>query len=267
MSNQSKVMNERETQNQRVYGGAMSRLAGKTAIVTGAARGTGEVIAQMFRDEGATVVATDIVEGDGIVKLDVTNEAHWDEVVSGMEQVDVLVNNAAILHLGSIERTPSDVYRQVLDVNLVGPFLGMRAVVGPMKAAGGGSIVNISSIDGLIGMNGISAYGASKFGLGGLMRCAALELGRSGIRVNNVCPAGGNPEMYARWFDQMMSFMEETAAYSANRGIPGEVPLESIAAAAVFLASDEASHITGADLPVDGGAAAGVFIGGINSLE
>ena len=246
---------------------AMSRLEGKTAIVTGAARGTGAVIAQMFQDEGAVVVATDIDDGDGIVKLDVTNEAHWDEVVSGMDQVDVLVNNAAILHMGPIERTPADVYRQVLDVNLVGPFLGMRAVVGPMRAAGGGSIVNISSIDGLIGMNGISAYGSSKFGLGGLMRCAALELGRSGIRVNNVCPAGGNPAMYSQWFDQMMSFMDQTAAYSDNRGIPGEVPLECIAAAALFLASDESSHITGIDLPVDGGAAAGVVIEGLNMLE
>ncbi|WP_420435318.1 SDR family NAD(P)-dependent oxidoreductase [Candidatus Poriferisocius sp.] len=245
----------------------MSRLEGKTAIVTGAARGTGAVIAQMFRDEGAVVVATDIADGDGIVKLDVTNEAHWDEVVSGMDQVDVLVNNAAVLHMGPIERTSAEKYRQVLDVNLVGPFLGMRAVVGPMRAAGGGSIVNISSIDGLIGMNGISAYGSSKFGLGGLMRCSALELGRSGIRVNNVCPAGGNPAMYAQWFDQMMSFMEQTAAYSDNRGIPGEVPLECIAAAALFLASDESSHITGVDLPVDGGAAAGVVIEGLNSLE
>lgn len=245
----------------------MSRLEGKTAIVTGAARGTGAVIARMFQDEGASVVATDIAEGEGIFHLDVTSEADWDQVVSGMERVDVLVNNAAILQMGPIERTSAEAYRRVLDVNLVGPFLGIRAVLGPMRAAGGGSVVNISSIDGLIGMNGISAYGSSKFGLGGLMRCAALELGRSGIRVNNVCPAGGNPEMYAQWFDQMMPFLDETAAYSANRGIPGEVPLETIAAAALFLASDEASHITGIDLPVDGGAAAGVVIEGLNSLE
>ena len=245
----------------------MSRLEGKTAIVTGAARGTGAVIARMFQDEGASVVATDIADGEGIVHLDVTSEADWDQVVSGMERVDVLVNNAAILQMGPIERTSAEAYRRVLDVNLVGPFLGIRAVLGPMRAAGGGSIVNISSIDGLIGMNGISAYGSSKFGLGGLMRCAALELGRSGIRVNNVCPAGGNPEMYSQWFDQMMSFMDETAAYSANRGIPGEVPLETIAAAALFLASDEASHITGIDLPVDGGAAAGVVIESLNTLE
>ena len=245
----------------------MSRLEGKTAIVTGAARGTGAVIARMFQDEGASVVATDIADGEGIVHLDVTSEADWDQVVSGMERVDVLVNNAAILQMGPIERTSAEAYRRVLDVNLVGPFLGIRAVLGPMRAAGGGSVVNISSIDGLIGMNGISAYGSSKFGLGGLMRCAALELGRSGIRVNNVCPAGGNPEMYSQWFDQMMSFMDETAAYSANRGIPGEVPLETIAAAALFLASDEASHITGVDLPVDGGAAAGVVIESLNTLE
>ena len=245
----------------------MSRLEGKTAIVTGAARGTGAVIARMFQDEGASVVATDIADGEGIVHLDVTSEADWDQVVSGMERVDVLVNNAAILQMGPIERTSAEAYRRVLDVNLVGPFLGIRAVLGPMRAAGGGSVVNISSIDGLIGMNGISAYGSSKFGLGGLMRCAALELGRSGIRVNNVCPAGGNPEMYSQWFDQMMSFMDETAAYSANRGIPGEVPLETIAAAALFLASDEASHITGIDLPVDGGAAAGVVIESLNTLE
>ena len=245
----------------------MSRLEGKTAIVTGAARGTGAVIARMFQDEGASVVATDIAGGEGIVHLDVTSEADWDQVVSGMERVDVLVNNAAILQMGPIERTSAEAYRRVLDVNLVGPFLGIRAVLGPMRAAGGGSVVNISSIDGLIGMNGISAYGSSKFGLGGLMRCAALELGRSGIRVNNVCPAGGNPEMYSQWFDQMMSFMDETAAYSANRGIPGEVPLETIAAAALFLASDEASHITGIDLPVDGGAAAGVVIESLNTLE
>ena len=213
------------------------------------------------------MVAADIAEGEGIVHLDVTSEADWDQVVSGMERVDVLVNNAAILQMGPIERTSAEAYRRVLDVNLVGPFLGIRAVLGPMRAAGGGSVVNISSIDGLIGMNGISAYGSSKFGLGGLMRCAALELGRSGIRVNNVCPAGGNPEMYAQWFDQMTSFMDETAAYSANRGIPGEVPLETIAAAALFLASDEASHITGVDLPVDGGAAAGVVIESLNTLE
>ena len=245
----------------------MSRLAGKTAIVTGAARGTGAVIARRFRDEGAVVVATDVAEGEGIVHLDVTNEADWDQVVSGLDRVDVLVNNAAILHMGPIERTPGDKYRRVLEVNLVGPFLGIRAVLGPMRAVGGGSVVNISSIDGLIGMNGISAYGSSKFGLGGLMRCAALELGRDGIRVNNVCPAGGNPAMYAQWFEQMTSFLGQTAAYSDNRGIPGEVPLETIAAAAVFLASDEASHITGVDLPVDGGAAAGVVIEGLNTLE
>ncbi len=245
----------------------MARLEGKTAIVTGAARGTGAVIAERFRAEGAVVVATDICEGEGITLLDVTNEADWDQVVGSIERVDVLVNNAAILHMGTIERTTAEEYRRVLEVNLLGPFLGIRAVVGPMRAGGGGSVVNVGSIDGLIGMNGVSAYGASKFGLGGLSKCAALELGRQGIRVNTVCPAGGNPEMYAPWFQQMAPFLHQTEAYSANRGIPGEVPLESIAAAVLFLAGDESSHITGVDLPVDGGAAAGCVIEGLNSLE
>lgn len=245
----------------------MTRFAGKTAIITGAARGTGAVVAQRFRDEGAAVVATDIAEGEGIVQLDVTNEADWHQVVSGLERVDVLVNNAAILHMGTIEHTSAEVCRRVLEVNLLGPFLGIRAVVGSMRAAGGGSVVNVSSIDGLIGMNSVAAYSASKFGLGGLTRSAALELGRDGIRVNSVCPAGGNPAMFAPWFKQMMTYQDQTAAYSANRGIPGEVPLESIAAAVAFLASDDASHITGVDLPVDGGAAAGHFIEGLNTLE
>ena len=103
-------------------------------------------------------------------------------------------------------------------------------------------------------------------GLRGLSKAAALEVGRDGIRVNSVCPAGGNPEMYQPWMDQVMGFLDETIAYGENRAIPGSVPVESIVDAVVFLAGDASRHCTGIDLPVDGGATAGCFIPGFNTL-
>lgn len=124
----------------------------------------------------------------------------------------------------------------------------------------------MGSIDSLLGMNGVSAYAASKWALRGLTKCAALELGRDGIRVNSVCPAGGNPAMYGPWMKQLAGFLAETRAYSANRAIPGEAPLDAIAQAVLFFASDVSSHCTGVDLPVDGGAHAGRFIPGFNTL-
>ena len=115
-------------------------------------------------------------------------------------------------------------------------------------------------------MNGLTAYCASKFGLRGLSKAAALEIGRDGIRVNTVCPAGGNPEMYEPWMDRVSGFLDQTLAYNENRAIPGSVPIESIVDAVVFLASDASRHCTGVDLPVDGGASAGCFIPGFNTL-
>jgi 3alpha(or 20beta)-hydroxysteroid dehydrogenase len=115
-------------------------------------------------------------------------------------------------------------------------------------------------------MNGVSAYSASKFGLRGLAKASALELGRAGVRVNSVCPAGGNPEMYAPWFAQLGAIAEQTAAYNDNRGIPGSVSPEAIAQAVLSLASDASAGVTGIDLPVDGGATAGKFIAGFNAL-
>ena len=135
-----------------------------------------------------------------------------------------------------------------------------------MTAQGAGSIVHISSIDGLEGMNGASAYTASKFGLRGLAKATALELGRKGVRVNCVCPAGGNPEMYAPWFERLATQMAGMIAYTEDRAIPGPVPFEAIASAVVFLASEASSHITGIDLPVDGGAAAGSWLPGMDEL-
>jgi 3alpha(or 20beta)-hydroxysteroid dehydrogenase len=135
-----------------------------------------------------------------------------------------------------------------------------------MRAQGGGAIVNVGSIDGMLGMNGITAYAASKWGLRGLTKAAAMELGRDGIRVNSVCPSGGSPEMYRPWAKQLAEAAEDVSAYVSNRGIPGNAPLDEIAAAVVFLASDEARHCAAVDLPVDGGAHAGRFIPAFNRI-
>jgi 3alpha(or 20beta)-hydroxysteroid dehydrogenase len=257
-------------------------LSGKVAIVTGAARGTGAAIARCFVEQGARVVLGDVQHETGAQAAkelggaaafephDVTKREYWERVVARTlaehGRVDVLVNNAAVLHMGTIERTPEDVLRRVLEVNTVGPYLGIRAVLAPMKRQGGGSIVNVGSIDSLLGMNGISAYATSKWGLRGLTKSAALELGRDGIRVNSVCPAGGNVQMYGPWMKQIAGFQGETRAYSSNRGIPGEAPLSQIAEAVLFFACDASRHCTGVDLPVDGGAHAGRFIPGFNTL-
>jgi 3alpha(or 20beta)-hydroxysteroid dehydrogenase len=135
-----------------------------------------------------------------------------------------------------------------------------------MREHGAGSIVNVASIDGMLGMNGVTAYCTSKWALRGLTKSAAMELGRAGIRVNTVCPAGGNPEMYGPWFEKLMTMSEDTSAYTSNRGIPGEAPLELIADAVAFFASDASRHCTGVDLPVDGGAHAGRFIPSFNEF-
>ncbi|MDJ0847696.1 MAG: SDR family oxidoreductase [Myxococcota bacterium] len=260
----------------------MKDLEGKVAIVTGAARGTGAAVARRLVELGSHVLLGDVLHEAGektaaelgerarFVPHDVTKADEWERIVESAlaerGRVDVLVNNAAVLHLGTIEHTPEEALRRLLDVNTVGPFLGIRAVLAPMRAQGGGAIVNVGSLDSLTGMNGITAYCTSKWGLRGLAKAAALELGRAGIRVNSVCPAGGNPEMYGPWMQQMVGFMEETQAYMENRALPGQAPLEAIAEAVAFLASDASGHCTGVDLPVDGGAHAGGFLPGFNTL-
>lgn len=260
----------------------MTILEGKVAIVTGAARGTGAAIAERFVAEGAYVLLADVRDDLGeetaarlganatFLHLDVTHESDWSAVVeqttAQRDGIDILVNNAGVLHQGPLSSTSEADFRRLLEVNTLGPFLGLRAVVPTMKAQGGGSVVNIGSIDSLAAMNGLTAYCASKFGLRGLAKAAALETGRDGIRVNTVCPAGGNPEMFEPWMGKVMGFLEETLAYNNDRGIPGSVPVESIVDAVVFLASDASRHVTGIDLPVDGGATAGCFIPGFNTL-
>ncbi|MEM7411349.1 MAG: glucose 1-dehydrogenase [Myxococcota bacterium] len=260
----------------------MTGFEGKVAIVTGAARGTGAAVAERFCAEGARVVLGDVRDDAGaataarlgghasFVRHDVTDATQWSALVrrtlDQFGRIDILVNNAGVLHQGAIERTSEHDFRRLLEVNTLGPFLGIQAVAPPMREQGAGSIVNVGSIDSLAAMNGLTAYCASKFGLRGLAKAAALELGRDGIRVNTVCPAGGNPEMYAPWMDQVMGFLDETLAYNENRGIPGSAPIESIVDAIAFLAGDASRHCTGVDLPVDGGATAGCFVPGFNTL-
>src|SRR5687767_11175824 len=186
----------------------MGRLDGKVVIVTGAARGTGAATAQVLVEEGARVVLGD-VDAEGVaaqaerhgkstrwLALDVGSEEAWARAValalSEFGAVDGLVNNAAVLHLAAIEDTRAADFERLVRVNQIGPFLGIRAVVAPMREQGRGSIVNVSSVDGLAGKNGVVAYASTKWALRGITRVAALELGRWGIRVNTVCPEAGS---------------------------------------------------------------------------
>ena len=180
---------------------------GSVVIVTGAARGTGAATAELFVAEGASavyLVDLRVEEGRSVaerlgptahfVELDVTDPAAWEgvraDVVDRCGRIDVLVNNAAVLHLGTVEHTTVDQLRRVLDVNVAGTFAGVQAVVPAMRAQGGGAIVNVASVDALQGMNGVSAYAASKWAVRGLTKNAAIELGQYGIRVNSVHPGG-----------------------------------------------------------------------------
>jgi 3alpha(or 20beta)-hydroxysteroid dehydrogenase len=247
------------------------RLEGKVCIITGAARGMGEATARLFASEGATVALGDVMvpEGKAVAediggnaffqKLDVSDDENWKNfvsaVISKFDTIDVLINNAGLVHFTPIEHFNPDDAEKILGVNTVGPMLGAKHVTPFMKAAQKGSIVNISSVDGLRGCNGLTLYTASKWALRGLTKSLAYELGTSGIRVNSLHPGGVNTPM------------------GNARGLPADqlahafcrVPLQrigepnEIANASLFLASDEASYITGAELAVDGGWGAGYY--------
>ncbi|NMR18846.1 glucose 1-dehydrogenase [Cellulomonas fimi] len=238
----------------------MGRFDGRVAIVTGGARGMGEAEVRRLVDEGASVVIGDVLVEEGqaladelgdkvvFVDLDVSDEMAWEKAVLAAHEafgpVDVLVNNAGILAWGPIDQTDPETFRRVLDVNLTGAFLGIRAVAPDMKAAGKGAIVNISSAAGLVGMQNLPAYSASKWGLRGLTKSAAMDLGHSGIRVNSIHPGGVRTPMAAG--------ADDPSAY-AGQAVTRIGEPEEIAAAVAFLASDEAANITGAELAVDGG--------------
>ena len=228
----------------------MKRLEGKVAIVTGGARGMGEATARLFVEHGAKVVIGDVLDEQG--------------AAAALEfgPLNVLVNNAAIMRLISLTDTTLDDYMQIVNVNQVGTFLGIKAVIEPMKAAGGGSIINISSVDGLHSSAGLSAYSSTKWAVRGLTKNAAIELGQYGIRVNSVHPGGIYTEMGGAGVMTEEQFNESVYA---NFPIPRVGKPEEVAYVSLFLATDEASYSTGAEFLADGGWIAGLRMPGMPS--
>lgn len=245
------------------------RLAGKVAIITGGARGQGEAEARLFAAEGARVVvadvladeaaavAADIGEAARAAVLDVTDEAAWtrvvEETLAAWGPVTTLVNNAGILDFNAVDRYDAARFRQVIDVNVIGAFLGIKAVAGSMTESGNGSIINISSNGGMEGLPFLSAYSTSKWAIRGLSRSAAIELGRRGIRVNTVHPGGIDTPM-TRFGDDDAS---ATSAFYQNLPIRRQGTVDDVAPVVLFLASDEAGYVTGSEYVVDGGHLAG----------
>jgi len=250
------------------------RLAGKVAIVTGGARGMGAHTSRLFAAHGARVAIADMLEEEGMAlaaelgdtarfyRHDVTSEADWAALVAAVEAdfgpVDILINNAGVLLFRTLLETSLADYERVLKVNLVGEFLGIKAVGPGMIARGKGAIVNVSSVDGMKGANGLGAYASSKWGVRGLTKVAALELGHRGIRVNSVHPGG---------IDTIMTNHDSRSRDAVSERF-GNIPLqrvgapEEVAQATLFLASDEASYLCGAEIVVDGGMLAGQYYEG-----
>jgi len=252
----------------------MGRLDGKVALVSGAARGMGRAEARLFAAEGAKVAVCDVRDAEGKAvagaigpgalfhHLDVTREEDWAEAVDAtlraFGRLDVLVNNAGIAESAPLEEMTLESYRRVVEVNQTGVFLGMKAVIEPMTAAGGGSILNVSSIDGLVGMNGLMGYVASKWAVRGMTKAAAMELAPRGIRVNSIHPGFihtgmGVPEGVDP--AQVHGLLDAYTARMAPLGRAGRP--EDIARLALFLASDESAYSTGSEFVADGGLVAG----------
>ncbi|MDX6563889.1 MAG: hypothetical protein QOD65_3703 [Gaiellales bacterium] len=247
----------------------MGRLAGKVALISGAARGQGEAEARLFAREGASVVLGDIraelgeqvaaeINGAGgqavFAQLDVSSEPDWASAVGLAEstygRLDILVNNAAIIGLEGIMDTSIELWNRVLAVNQTGTFLGMRAAIPAMRRAGGGSIVNISSVLATMGSGNSASYTATKGAVSALTRTVSVELATEGIRVNAVHPGGVETPMAVECLgDDAEARRALIATHPMGRiGEP-----EEIATGVLFLASDEASFVTGASLVIDGG--------------
>jgi 3alpha(or 20beta)-hydroxysteroid dehydrogenase len=250
----------------------MGRLDGKVALITGGARGMGKSHVRHFAAEGAKIVFGDVLDEAGAsvaaelgpqtcryLHHDVTSEDDWADVVqaavSTFGKLDILVNNAGVLIWAPISDMPLADFRRVLEVNAVGCWVGMKSVVEPMKAAGGGSIINISSIEGFTGAAGLSAYSASKFAVRGMTKAAAQELGQFNIRVNSVHPGG--------IVTNMMFQAEPTLDPERGERYLRALPLARFGASievsrlVAYLASDDCSYSTGSEFTIDGGILSG----------
>jgi len=246
---------------------ATAQLDGKVAIVTGAARGMGQEVASRFVSEGARVALTDVREADGkaaaaalgaaalFAAHDVSSEDSWQAVVrttlDAFGGIDILINNAGIWRTAPLTEQSVAGFDEIIAVNLRGVFLGMRSVAPHMRDRGGGSIVNTSSTAGLTGLAEMSAYCAAKWGVRGISKVAAVELGPWGVRVNSIHPGGVDTPMTA------------DLGFARGPGVVAPVPLgrygttADIASLHLFLASDQSSWLTGAEIAIDGGSTAG----------
>ncbi|MED5019370.1 glucose 1-dehydrogenase [Paenibacillus chibensis] len=244
----------------------MGRLTGKVAIITGAANGMGAAEAKLFASEGAKVVATDLKEealnevvseikaagGDAIgIKHNVASEEEWKQIVEDTVKrygkIDILVNNAGVSTTMTIANLEMEQWNKVLDINLNGCMLGMKYAIPEMQKNGSGSVINISSIGGIVGMAGSSAYTAAKGALRAITKGAAVEFAKDCVRVNTVHPGIIETPMTAP------SFKDATPYYKTFTQLPYFGKPEDVAYGVVFLASDESRFMTGAELVIDGG--------------
>jgi 3alpha(or 20beta)-hydroxysteroid dehydrogenase len=248
---------------------AQGRLDGKVALITGAAGDMGAAISRLFAEEGAELLLTDTddagagrlaAEIGGAARAhphDVTSEEDWEAVTAwaleGEGRVDVLVNNAGVFLAAGMADTSLEAFRHVQEVNQVGVFLGMRTIAPAMAERGSGSIINLSSVAGLIGSPFLIAYGASKWAVRGMTKCAAKELARTGVRVNSLHPGQIDSDMNTRQRERTPELVDRLIAAIPMKRLGDP---EEIAEAAVYMASDESRYMTGGEVVVDGGATA-----------
>ncbi|GGC18897.1 3-alpha-hydroxysteroid dehydrogenase [Novosphingobium marinum] len=247
------------------------KLEGRIAVVTGAARGQGEATARIFAEAGARVVLADVLEedgrkaagriGDGAMfrKLDVSDEGSWNALLEATRTEwgtpDILINNAGIVHpVDALNLEKAD-FERVLGINLIGSWLGIKVLAPGMIEKGKGAIVNICSSSALIGMNGLTAYASSKWALRGLTKNVAMELGYRGVRVNAIFPGGINTPMGNITEEPA----EELNKYYVGQTIQRIGEPEEVARTSLFLCSDDASYLAGAEIAVDGGQTLGPY--------
>ncbi len=246
----------------------MGQLDGKVALITGGARGMGKAHVRRFVAEGAKVVFGDLLEEEGaklagefdgealFIRMNVTSPEDWRAAVAlaveSFGKLDVLVNNAGVIRVKNIEDMELEEFQATVNVNLTGQWLGIKSVIPAMKEAGGGSIINVSSTEGFVSGAGFSAYSAGKFGIRGVTKSAARELGPYGIRVNSIHPGGIftsmslDPEVVERGAENADAFMKALPLGRLGKS-------QEVSGLVTFLASDDSSYCSGSEVLVDGG--------------